>query len=421
MDILQPDCTKNGGLSESRRIAWLASDHNVQVVPHGWNTAVGLAADLQFSAADPRRPLRRVPHPLPPTSTSSTTEPFRLDAEGLLDDPDRARAGRRDRPGQAQAVLPAAGRVPVTPGEAAGPCTTTSGPRPTRIRWRVFALACGTSFLLYLHRYTWNIVGPELQEDFGLSNTQAGFLFSLFYYTYAGGPDPQRGRRRPVRARTGSSSLMIVAWSVAIAAIGQTASPVGARRLAPAVRGGAGRLLSGADEGHAELVPRGPPHGAPGLDRHDGRPRGRGAGADRPRHGPDGVVRAVVADGAGRPRARRGRLRRWSSGGRSATRRPSTRASTQAERKLDRRRPGLRRRPAPSCRPGRAWRSRSLRFFVLQQFLDAGSDVAFVSLIGTYFLRARGFDVAKTGLAGEPPALGRRARGDRGRAGSTTA
>jgi D-galactarolactone cycloisomerase len=53
VDIIQPDCTKNGGPSESRRIAWLAYDHNVQVVPHGWNTAVGLAADLQFSAAIP--------------------------------------------------------------------------------------------------------------------------------------------------------------------------------------------------------------------------------------------------------------------------------------------------------------------------------------------------------------------------------
>ncbi len=64
VDILQPDCTKNGGLSESRRIAWMAYDHNIQVVPHGWNTAVGLAADLQFSAAHSGRPLRRIPHPL---------------------------------------------------------------------------------------------------------------------------------------------------------------------------------------------------------------------------------------------------------------------------------------------------------------------------------------------------------------------
>ena len=53
VDIVQPDCTKVGGLSESRRIAWLAYDHNVQFVPHGWNTAVGLAADLQLVASLP--------------------------------------------------------------------------------------------------------------------------------------------------------------------------------------------------------------------------------------------------------------------------------------------------------------------------------------------------------------------------------
>jgi L-alanine-DL-glutamate epimerase-like enolase superfamily enzyme len=83
VDILQPDCTKNGGLSESRRIAWLASDHNVQVVPHGWNTAVGLAADLQFSAAIP---VARYVEYLTPSAYMDelTTEPFRLDAEGCL-------------------------------------------------------------------------------------------------------------------------------------------------------------------------------------------------------------------------------------------------------------------------------------------------------------------------------------------------
>ncbi|APW62364.1 mandelate racemase/muconate lactonizing enzyme family protein [Paludisphaera borealis] len=83
VDILQPDCTKNGGLSESRRIAWLAADHNVQVVPHGWNTAVGLAADLQFSAAIP---VARYVEYLTPSAYMDelTTEPFRLDAEGKL-------------------------------------------------------------------------------------------------------------------------------------------------------------------------------------------------------------------------------------------------------------------------------------------------------------------------------------------------
>ncbi|MCC6510882.1 MAG: mandelate racemase/muconate lactonizing enzyme family protein [Pirellulaceae bacterium] len=50
-DIVQPDVTKVGGLSEERRIAWMAQDHGVKFVPHGWNTAVGLAADLQLATA----------------------------------------------------------------------------------------------------------------------------------------------------------------------------------------------------------------------------------------------------------------------------------------------------------------------------------------------------------------------------------
>ena len=61
VDIIQPDCTKCGGLSESRRIAWMAYDHNILLVPHGWNTAVGLAADLHLAAAMPGGALRRVP------------------------------------------------------------------------------------------------------------------------------------------------------------------------------------------------------------------------------------------------------------------------------------------------------------------------------------------------------------------------
>ncbi|MDB5348842.1 MAG: gci 2 [Planctomycetota bacterium] len=83
VDILQPDCTKNGGLSESRRIAWLAAEHNVQVVPHGWNTAIGLAADLQFSASIP---VARYVEYLTPCAyiDEILTEPFRLDGDGLL-------------------------------------------------------------------------------------------------------------------------------------------------------------------------------------------------------------------------------------------------------------------------------------------------------------------------------------------------
>lgn len=50
-DIVQPDVTKVGGISEERRIAWMAQENGVQFIPHGWNTALGLAADLQLASA----------------------------------------------------------------------------------------------------------------------------------------------------------------------------------------------------------------------------------------------------------------------------------------------------------------------------------------------------------------------------------
>jgi len=52
-DIVQPDVTKAGGISEVRRVAWMAEENGIHCIPHGWNTAVGLAADLQLASALP--------------------------------------------------------------------------------------------------------------------------------------------------------------------------------------------------------------------------------------------------------------------------------------------------------------------------------------------------------------------------------
>lgn len=54
----------------------------------------------------------------------------------------------------------------------------------------IFALAATTSFLLYLHRYTWNLVRPQLEEEYGLSNTQLEALGSAFFFPYAAGQIP---------------------------------------------------------------------------------------------------------------------------------------------------------------------------------------------------------------------------------------
>jgi D-galactarolactone cycloisomerase len=52
-DIVQPDATKVGGISESRRIGWMAQAFGIRLIPHGWNTAIGLAADLHLASALP--------------------------------------------------------------------------------------------------------------------------------------------------------------------------------------------------------------------------------------------------------------------------------------------------------------------------------------------------------------------------------
>lgn len=51
LDIVQPDVTKVGGISEERKIAWMAEENGIRFVPHGWNTALGLAADLHLASA----------------------------------------------------------------------------------------------------------------------------------------------------------------------------------------------------------------------------------------------------------------------------------------------------------------------------------------------------------------------------------
>ncbi|MBI1916623.1 MAG: MFS transporter [Planctomycetes bacterium] len=58
------------------------------------------------------------------------------------------------------------------------------GGRPTNVRWVVFSLAFGTSWLLYLHRYALNILMPEFKEEFGWSDEQLGWLDSAFFLCY---------------------------------------------------------------------------------------------------------------------------------------------------------------------------------------------------------------------------------------------
>jgi len=83
LDIVQPDATKVGGLSESRRIGRMAEDHGTRLIPHGWNTAVGLAADLQLAAALPHTDLVEYLTGSPFVDEVASGG-WKLDAEGML-------------------------------------------------------------------------------------------------------------------------------------------------------------------------------------------------------------------------------------------------------------------------------------------------------------------------------------------------
>jgi D-galactarolactone cycloisomerase len=82
-DIVQPDATKVGGISEQRRIAWMAQDFGVRYVGHGWNTALGVAADLQLANALPNVTLVEFIGGSPYVD-GILAEPFELDADGNL-------------------------------------------------------------------------------------------------------------------------------------------------------------------------------------------------------------------------------------------------------------------------------------------------------------------------------------------------
>lgn len=92
LDIIQPDVTKVGGISEERRIAWWAEEHGIQFIPHGWNTALGLAADLHLASAIPGTDMVEYITGSP-FIDAIVGEPFRLDDDGWLAIPDKPGLG----------------------------------------------------------------------------------------------------------------------------------------------------------------------------------------------------------------------------------------------------------------------------------------------------------------------------------------
>ena len=97
--------------------------------------------------------------------------------------------------------------------------------RPTRVRWVIFALSCAASWLLYVHRYTFNIIKPELARQYGYSETQLGTLFGLFYVTYGIGQIPS-GILCDLSGSRLFLAAIIALWSLSLAASTATGNPI---------------------------------------------------------------------------------------------------------------------------------------------------------------------------------------------------
>ena len=94
VNILQPDCTRVGGLTKMQSIRVAASQNNTNLIPHGWNTAIGLAADLQFQATmsdDKYCMVEYMPHRI--ITDLLKHDPFSLDNEGRITVPTGAGLG----------------------------------------------------------------------------------------------------------------------------------------------------------------------------------------------------------------------------------------------------------------------------------------------------------------------------------------
>ncbi len=96
--------------------------------------------------------------------------------------------------------------------------------RPTSIRWVVFALACSASWMLYLHRYTFALIKPELASEWNVSLREMGAMDAAFSGAYALAQVPC-GLLADLLGTHGFLTMAIVVWSCALALHGWAFGP----------------------------------------------------------------------------------------------------------------------------------------------------------------------------------------------------
>lgn len=87
-DVIQPDLSRCGGLSVAREVALVAEQAGLDLVPHSWLTHLLTGYSLQLIAALPRARLVEFNVSQSELTRGITTQPFALDADGMIAIPD---------------------------------------------------------------------------------------------------------------------------------------------------------------------------------------------------------------------------------------------------------------------------------------------------------------------------------------------
>jgi ACS family glucarate transporter-like MFS transporter len=104
----------------------------------------------------------------------------------------------------------------------------TRPPPAIRIRYRIFALVFGASFLLYLQRTTLSVVAVPLAREYGFSALDISWLFNAFLvsYTLFQVPGGLLGQRFGARAAT-LGCILLSAAGTALFALAPALAPAG--------------------------------------------------------------------------------------------------------------------------------------------------------------------------------------------------
>ena len=96
VDIIQPDISRCGGLTEAKKIAAMAADNNIVLVPHAFKTGILVAATIHFIASLPHLPFLEFSVTESPIRKELLARPFTI-KNGFIAVPEHRELGKIGR------------------------------------------------------------------------------------------------------------------------------------------------------------------------------------------------------------------------------------------------------------------------------------------------------------------------------------